>query len=64
MAGRIDYFKMLKTICTDVLIIGSGPAGYTAAVYAARANNPNLKYNEKCYDLGPELRSGAGQLRI
>ena len=29
---------MAKTIETKLLIIGSGPAGYTAAIYAARAN--------------------------
>ena len=46
---------MSDKIKTDVLIIGSGPAGYTAAIYAARAN------------LYPHLVSGlepGGQLSI
>ncbi|KFL90308.1 Thioredoxin reductase [Acetobacter malorum] len=29
---------MSETITTDLLVIGAGPAGYTAAIYAARAN--------------------------
>ncbi len=29
---------MTETISTELLVIGAGPAGYTAAIYAARAN--------------------------
>src|SRR5690349_23747933 len=33
-----------KTVNVSLLIIGSGPAGYTAAVYAARANMHPVLY--------------------
>ena len=35
---------MSKKIKTKILIIGSGPAGYTAAIYAARANMSPVLY--------------------
>jgi len=41
MPRRIDHFQgriMADQHRTKVLIIGAGPAGYTAAIYAARAN--------------------------
>ncbi len=47
----------------DVVIIGSGPAGYTAAIYAARANLKPLVFEGEPSSEAPDLLPG-GQLML
>jgi len=40
----IQYLKHNRKHMEKVIIIGSGPAGHTAAIYAARANMEPLMF--------------------
>ena len=50
----------------DVIIIGSGPAGYTAAIYAARANLKPVLITGLAQGKGPGVAVGlqAGSARL
>ena len=47
----------------NVIIIGSGPAGFTAAIYASRANLKPVLFEGDPYAKPPEPQTG-GQLMI
>ena len=55
--------EQFQTAVENVIIIGSGPAGYTAALYAARANlNPLMI--DGGVGLGQTMQGAGGQLTI
>ena len=55
-----DFYFMKSSELYDLIIIGAGPAGTAAGVYAARKKLKTLLLTEDVYAVNPSPASGGG----